>query len=354
MRRVLSLIIAIFLVFELLPASVLSQQEKLTIGVMGVFLEGKEDTSLSSIVSPIFSTSDFFKWEKIGRDTPPSVFWGIASLDVKFKHGTSNVVASVKLSIKDAKTNTDMFILETNALSSPFSGTILDWKPLEKEAFLNAISTLSKRLDELWRSNSVVIYAEGNVFESDLGKSIGIIEGSVLGVFRGDNLIAKGKVTSVGQKTCKVEVIYRLENEQPRLGDIVRIAYIPPSPEVSFVNQVTPVLNAIAGIAILAGFIALYNIAKANMVNWIRLRLPEDGATFRSGDSITFLWLTNDTTIKNFTLVISGNVYTTSDTSYTYTAPSVSVETTYVWKVFGHREDGTTVESESREFKVTP
>lgn len=354
MRKLLSTIIIIFLVLELFPVDAFSKQERLKIGVMGVFVEGKEDTSLSSIVTPIFSTSDFFSWERIDRTTPTSIFWGIASFDVNFKHNTSNVSASVKLSIKDAKTNIEMFILEANSLSSPFSGAVLDWKPLEKEAFLNAISNLSKRLDELWKSSCVVIYAEENVFESDLGKDTGIVEGTILGVFRDNKLIAKGKVTSLDQKTCKVDITYKSENEYPRLGDIVRIVYIPPSPEVSFVNRATPVLSAIAGIAILAGLVVLYNVAKANAVTWIRLRFPEDNATFRSGDTITFLWLTNDTTIKNFVLVISGNLYTTTDTSYNYTAPSVSVETTYVWKVIGYRDDGTSVESESRTFKVAP
>ncbi|MBC7321082.1 hypothetical protein H5T89_10620 [bacterium] len=354
MRRFLSIVIIIFFIFELFPVDALSEQRKLKIGVMGVFVEGKEDTSLSSIVAPIFSTSNFFDWERIGRDTPTSIYWGIASFDVRFKHNTSNVCANVKLLIKDTRTNTDAFILETNALSSPFTGTVLDWKPLEKEAFLNAIAILSKRLDDMWRSSSVVIYAEGNVFESDLGKDIGIVEGTVLGIFRGNNLIAKGKVTSLSQKTCKAEVIYKAENEYPRLGDIVRIAYIPPSPEVSFINQAVPVLNAIAGIAILAGLVTLYNIAKANMATWIKLRFPEDNATFHPGDLITFLWLTNDDSIKNFALVISGNIYSTTGTSYNYTAPSVSVETTYVWKVIGYREDGSFVESESRTFKVVP
>lgn len=354
MRRFLSIIIITLLILGLFPVSAFTQQKKLKIGVMGVFVDGKEDLSLSSIVTPIFSTSDFFNWERVGKDIPTSIFWGIASFDVKFKHNTSNVSANVRLLIKDTRTNVDMFILETNALSSPFSGTVLDWKPLEKEAFLNAIATLSKRLDDIWRSSSVVIYAEENVFESDLGKDIGIVEGTILNIFRDNNLIAKGKVTSLGQKTCKGDITYKAENEYPRLGDIVRIAYIPSSPEVSFINQATPVLNAIAGIAILAGLVTLYNIAKANMVTWIKLRFPEDNSTFHPGDTITFLWLTNDASIKNFVLIISGNIYTTTNTSYNYTAPFVSVETTYVWKVIGYREDGTSVESESRTFKVVP
>ncbi|MGC8971491.1 MAG: hypothetical protein ACP5K2_04725 [bacterium] len=354
MRRLLSIIVIILLVFELFPVSAFSEQKKLKIGVMGVFVEGKEDTSLSSIVTPIFSSSDFFSWERIDRATPTSVFWGIASFDVNFKHNTSNVSASVRLSIKDAKTNIEMFILEANSLSSPFSGAVLDWKPLEKEAFLNAISNLSKRLDELWRSSRVVIYAEENVLESDLGKDMGIVEGTILGVFRDNKLIAKGKVTSLGQKTCKVDITYKSENDYPRLGDIVRIAYIPPSPEVSFVNQAVPILNAIAGIAILAGLVTLYNIAKANAVTWIRLRFPEEGASFRPEDTINFLWLTNDTTIKSFALVISGNPYITTNTFYNYTAPSVSAETTYVWKVIGYRTDGTYIESEIRTFKIVP
>ncbi|MCX7795820.1 MAG: hypothetical protein N2380_04805 [bacterium] len=354
MRRFLSVVIISLLILELSPINALSEQKKLKIGVMGVFIDGKEDISLSNIVAPVFSTSDFFNWEKIGKDTPTLVYWGIASFDVKFKHNASNVSTNVRLLIKDTRTNVDMFILETNALSSPFSGTVLDWKPLEKEAFLNAIGTLSKRLDDIWRSSSIVIYAEENAFESDLGKDTGIVEGTILSIFRDNKLVAKGRVTSLGQKTCKGDIIYKAENEYPRLGDIIRIAYIPPSPEVSFINQATPVLNAIVGIAILAGLVTLYNIAKANMATWIRLRFPENNATFHPGDNITFLWLTNDTSIKNFALIISGNIYTTTNTSYNYIAPSVSVETTYVWKVIGYREDGTSIESESRTFKVVP
>lgn len=354
MRRFLSILIITFLIFELYPLNAFSQQKKLKIGVVGVFVDEKEDTSLTSVVSPIFSTSDFFSWERIGRDTPTSLYWGIASFDVRFKHNTSNVSASVKLLIKDAKTNTDMFILETNALSSPFTGTVLDWKPLEKEAFINAIATFSKRLDEIWKSNTVIIYAEGNIFESDLGKDMGIVEGTIVSIFRDNNLIAKGKITSLSQKTCRGDIIYKAESEYPRLGDIVRIAYIPPSPEVSFINQATPILNAIAGIAILAGLVTLYNIAKANMATLIRLKFPENNATYKPGDTITFMWFTNDTSIKSFALVISGSIFVTNNNFYNYTAPSVSSETTYIWKVIGYREDGTSVESETRTFKVVP
>lgn len=353
MKRFLSIVIIIFSIFELLPVNALTEQRELKIGVMGVFVDGKEDTSLSSIVAPLFSTSNFFNWERIGRDTPISIYWGIATFDVKFKHNTSNVSANVKLIIKDTRTNVDMFILETNALSSPFTGVVLDWKPLEKEAFLNAIGTLSKRLDDIWRFNSIVTYAEENVFESDLGKDIGIVEGTVLSVFRGDKLIAKGKVTSLNQKTCKAEVTYEAENEYPRLGDVVRIGYIPPSPEVSFINQATPILNAVAGIAILAGLVALYNVAKANMTSRITLISPENGDSFKPGEPITFSWTTNDNSIKIFKIRVSGkDIPVGSDTSYTYTAPSAS--SSYDWKVIGYREDGSSVESETRTFIVAP
>jgi len=354
MRRILSVIILISFLFELFPGNIINAQGRLKVGLIGVFADEKEISSLENLVIPIFSTSRFFVWEKVSQDTPISSFWATARITVRFTHNISNVTGSFRLSIVDPVSNVEMFVLESYGASSTSSGTITNWEPLEKEAFLNGISSLSQRLDDLWGSNSIVTYYEENAFECDLGKSSGIIEGSILSVFRDNRLVAKGKVTSLDQKISKVDVIYKGEGYPPHLGDIVKIAYIPPAPEVSFVNQATPVLNAIAGIAILAGLIVLYNAAKA-ATPWIDLISPENNQSFNSGGTIKFSWITNDTTIQQYDLIISGNHYfPILDTYYNYTAPTVLVQTTYTWKVVGYRGDGSKVESETRTFTVSP
>jgi hypothetical protein len=361
MRRLLSLIIIVLLLFELFPVNTVSAQEKLKVGFIGVFIDDKEMASLSKLVSPIFSTSKFFTWEKFIPDTPISDFWGTGKIIAKFQHNNSNVTGRFTLYLIDPISNVEMFILESSGVSSQSSGTVTNWEPLEKEAFLNGISSLSQKLDDLWRSNSIVTYYDENVFECDLGKSYGIVEGSILSVFRNNRLVAKGKVTSLDQKISKVEVFYRGEDYPPRLGDIVKIAYIPPAPEVSFINQATPILNAIAGIAILAGLVTLYNIAKANATPWIKLISPANGREFKQGDPIDFFWSSNDTTIAYYHIIVSDSsnnniiwdkVTSSPSTSITYDGPSLSPGT-YTWKVIGIRNDGSSIEG-ARTFIVTP
>lgn len=359
MRRVLTVIIIISFLFELFPVNTVSAQEKLKVGLVGVFTDDKEMVSFNNLVGPIFSTSNFFKWEKVAQDTPISNFWSIARIDTKFQHNASNVTGRFTLYLKDPVSNVDMLVLKSLGVSSTFSGTITDWEPLEKEAFLNGVSALSQKLDDLWRGNSIITYYDEDVFECDLGKSSGIIEGSILSVFRDNRLVAKGKVSSVEQKISKSEVIYKGGDYPPRLGDIVKIAYIPPAPEVSFVNQATPIVNAIAGIAILAGLITLYNIAKANATPWIKLTSPDNGRKFIIGEEIVFSWYSNDTTIVSYTIIVSNSSKviiwdkdTTTDTSITYDGPLLSPGT-YTWGIVGYRTDGSEVESETRVFIVT-
>ena len=352
MRRLLSVIIIISFLFELFPVNTVSAQEKLKVGLVGVFTDDKEMASFNNLVGPIFSTSNFFKWEKVAQDTPISNFWSVARINTKFQHNASNVTGRFTLYLKDPVSNVDMLVLESLGVSSTFSGTITDWEPLEKEAFLNGVSALSQKLDDLWRGNSIITYYDEDVFECDLGKSSGIIEGSILSVFRDNRLVAKGKVSSVEQKISKSEVIYKGGDYPPRLGDIVKIAYIPPAPEVSFVNQATPIVNAIAGIAILAGLITLYNIAKANATR-IELESPANGRVFKVGEDITFYWVPNDT-ISGYEIMVwdKDNVLKwdkpTTAPPITYKAPEPGI---YTWQVTGTR-DGSKIESETWKFIV--
>ncbi|MGB9681989.1 MAG: hypothetical protein ACP5RW_04535 [bacterium] len=354
MRRISSLIIIASFLLELFPGNVINAQGRLKIGLIGVFSDEKELVSFSNLVIPIFSTSKFFAWEKVSPDIPFSNFWGIARVNAKFIHNKANVTGSFKVSIVDPLSNVEMFVLESSGISSVSSEPITTWEPLEKEAFLNGISNLSQRLDDLWKSNKVITYYEDNAFECDIGRSSGILEGSILSVFRNDRLVAKGKVTSLDNKVSKAEVVYKGDGYPPQLGDTVRVAYVPPSPEVSFVNQVIPILNAMVGIAILAGLVVLYNSAKA-ATPWIDLISPDNSSSFHSGDQIKFTWITNDTTIQQYDLVIDGNHnFPITDKYYNYTAPVVLTSTSYSWKVVGYRGDGTKVESETRTFTVNP
>lgn len=91
MRKSLSITVVILILFELVPASVYASQNKLRVGFLGVFMENKEEPSLSSMVSPMFSDSKFFVWEKITKDTPTSIFWGVARIDAKFQHNSNSV-----------------------------------------------------------------------------------------------------------------------------------------------------------------------------------------------------------------------------------------------------------------------
>lgn len=357
MKRFLSIIIVVLLILEATPISVCASQNRLKIGFLGVFVEDKEDSSLSSMVIPMFSDSNFFLWERITRETPTSVFWGLARIEAKFQRNVNNVSGRFTMYIKDPSANLDMFVIDAKGISSTSSGMIVDWSPLEKEAFLNGLAVLSKRFEDLWGSNSIVIFSEENVFECDIGQAVGIVEGSLLSVFRDNRFIAKGKVTSLDQKKCKAEIIYKSGNEPPIMGDMVKIAYIPPTPEVSFVNQASSVINTIAGIAILAGIVVLYNIARANATPRITLIAPSDGREFKVGDTINFSWTSNQN-MNQYKLEIRDD---SSNIKYeeTLTATSLSYTVTlhqgqYFWRIIGYMEDGTSIESGTRTFFVKP
>lgn len=358
MRKILSVVIVFSVLLEIAPVNIYASENKLKIGFLGVFVSDREreDSALSAMVSPMFSDSSFFTWERITKDTPTTIFWGIAKIDARFQHNDSNVSGKFTLYMRDPISGIDMFILDATGVSSNFSGMVVDWSPFEKEALLNALAVLSRKIDDLWRSNSIVTYSEGKVFECDLGQNAGIVEGSLLSVFRDNRLIAKGKVTSLDQKKCKAEIIYSSGKEPPVIGDKVKIAYIPPTPEVSFVNQTSSILSAIAGIAILAGVVVLYNIARTNASPKITLISPTDGMEFNSGETINFTWLSNQSMesykiqiIKSSTNEIFEDV--TSDASYSY---SIFSPGTYSWKVIGYKTDGTFVESETRTFYIVP
>jgi len=354
MRKSLSITVVILILFELVPASVYASQNKLRVGFLGVFMENKEEPSLSSMVSPMFSDSKFFVWEKITKDTPTSIFWGVARIDAKFQHNSNSVSGRFTLYIREPSTNVDLFVLDATGVSSTFSGMVVDWSPFEKEALLNGLSVLSRRLEDLWRSNSIVIYSEGKVFECDMGELVGIVEGSHLSVFRDDRLIAKGKVTSLDQKKCRAEIIYSSGDKSPIMGDLVKIAYIPPAPEVSFVNQANSVLSAIAGVALLAGIVTLYNIARANAAPKITLIAPTDGIEFKTGQKVNFSWLSNQD-FQRYKIEImdaTGNVIDENDDSGTSYQASFSSIGEYSWKVTGYTSNGTSVESETRTFYI--
>lgn len=355
MRRYLSILLIVLFILESNLLSAYTSQNKLRVGFLGVFVDDREDVSLSLMVTPMFSDSDFFVWERITKDTPISEFWGLARIEAKFQHNSTNVSGRFTLYIKDPSSSLDMFVLDAKGISSTFSGMVADWTPLEKEAFLNGLTALSKELEDLWRSNSIVTYAEGNVFECDIGRAVGIVEGSLLSVFRDNRFIARGKVTSVDQKKCKAEIIYNSGDKPPAMGDMVKISYIPSTPEVSFLNQASSVVNAIAGIAILAGIVVLYNIARANALPRITLIAPSDGREFKTGETISFSWISNHSMKQYKIQIIKGTsiVYeeTLTDTPFSY--PTQLAPGLYSWKVIGYMEDGTSVESETRTFSLS-
>jgi len=74
MRRILSVIILISFLFELFPGNIINAQGRLKVGLIGVFADEKEISSLENLVIPIFSTSRFFVWEKVSQDIPISSF----------------------------------------------------------------------------------------------------------------------------------------------------------------------------------------------------------------------------------------------------------------------------------------
>jgi len=356
MRKILSIVIIILILSEIAPAGVYASQNKLRVGFLGVFLDNKEESSLSAMVSPMFSDSNFFAWEKITKDTPVSIFWGVARVDAKFQHNSNSVSGRFTLYIKEPSTGVDMFVIDAAGVSSTFSGIVADWSPFEKEALLNGLSVLSRRLEDLWRSNSIVIYSEGKVFECDMGQLAGIVEGSHLSVFRDNRLIAKGKITGLDEKKCRAEIIYSSGDKTPIIGDLVKIAYIPPAPEVSFVNQANSVLSAIAGIALLAGIVTLYNIARANAAPKITLIAPMDGREFKTGETVKFSWLSNQE-FKSYKIEImnaAGNVIDENDDTVTSYQASFSSTDEYFWKVTGYTSSGTYVESETRTFYIVP